>query len=36
MGVLFDAFLDETCSDFDFRFQLRKLTVKGTGVEALG
>ncbi|MCH5350043.1 MAG: hypothetical protein J1E40_12020 [Oscillospiraceae bacterium] len=36
MGVLFDAFLDETGSDIDFCFQLKKFTVKGTGVEALG
>lgn len=36
MGVFFDAFLDETGSNIDFRFQLRKLMVKSCGIEALG
>ena len=34
VSVLLDAILDELGSDVDFSFQIRKLTLKGCGVEA--
>lgn len=34
VSVFFDAFLDELGSDVDFSFQIRKLTIKGRGIEA--
>ena len=34
VSVFFDALLNELGSDVDFRFQIRKLTLKGRGVEA--
>ena len=34
VSVFLDALLDELGSDIDFRFQSRKLTLKGCGVEA--
>ena len=36
MCVFSDALFDELCCDIDFRFQIRKLTFKGCGIEALG
>ena len=36
VGVLLDAILNELGCDVDFRFQLRKLTIKGCSIEALG
>lgn len=35
MGVLLDALFDETGGNIGFCFQLRKLTVKDRGIEAL-
>ena len=34
VSVFFDALLDELSSDVDFSFQIRKLTLKGCGIEA--
>lgn len=36
VSVLLDALFDELGSDVDFSFQLRKFTLKGRGIEALG